>query len=192
MNVYGTVSSAHKSLNCKYWQADRFMCAGHVFVQVCAFVIVCAVYTCMCDLWAPCQAAGTTLSFSLWSRRSLEQRSLILSTGACGLEACCCLFARPPLWSGRPGSMKSSLAQQFKASLKVRASHRARFLYRLSIGESNLSSQRPYSTVTEWDLLGCKTGEDIRNRKLLSFTATILCVHLYHSYCEQTITLALI
>lgn len=163
------------------------MCICHCVC--CLYMHVCLP---ICDLWAPCQAAGTTLSFSLRSRRSLEQRSLILSTGACGLEACCCLFACPPLWSGRPGSMKSSLAQQFKSSLKVRASHRAGFLYRLSIGEYNLSSQRPYSTVTEWHLLGCKTGEDIRNRKLLSFTATILCVHLYHSYCEQTVTIALI
>lgn len=91
----------------------------HVFVQVCTCVVVCA-FPPICDHlfvwvcvrarvhaeWAPCQAAGATFSFSLRSRRSLEQRSLILSAGACGLEACCCLPACPPLCSCRPARIK--------------------------------------------------------------------------------------
>lgn len=127
--VYDMVNSTYKSLIENIGSSSgRLMCVGlHVFVQVCACVVVCPVCTrmcacqsviicvsvCVCGEWAPCQAAGATFSFSLRSRRSFEQRSLILSTGACGLEACCCLLACPPPCSCRQAGIKVLLLSCF-------------------------------------------------------------------------------
>lgn len=123
------VDSAYKSLIENIGRA----CGGLIYVGYSESACVCAgmhmcrcvyppyMHVCLpiCDHlcvfgeWAPCQAAGATFSFSQRSRRSLEQRSLILSTGACGLEACCCLLARPPLCSCRPASIKVLLLSCF-------------------------------------------------------------------------------
>lgn len=118
------------------------------FVQVCTCVVLCTVHTCIhtslsiCDHLSECvcvvrgllvKVAGATFSFTLRSRRSLEQRSLILSAGACGLEACCCLLAYPPLCSCRPRQYKSPLAQLFHSSLRNKSQSQSGVLYRLLI-----------------------------------------------------------
>lgn len=130
--LYGMVNSSYKSLiadiGCR---RSRLIRGRDVYVCpesacVCAVMHMCCVscpymHVCLpiCDhlscvcVWAPCQAAGATFSFSLRSRRSLEQRSLILSSGACGLEACCCLLACLPLCSCRPASIKVLLLSCF-------------------------------------------------------------------------------
>lgn len=109
----------HTGSNLRVCADSASVCAGmHMCRRVCCpYMHVCSPicdHLCVCVGWG--QAAGATFSFSLRSRRSLEQRSLILSTGACGLEACCCLLACPPLCSCRPASIKVLLLSCFSPS----------------------------------------------------------------------------
>lgn len=160
-------------------------------IHMCAYqseiICVCCVL-CVCERereWAPCQAALATFSFSLRSRRSLEQRSLILSTGACGLEACCCLLACPPLCSCRPASMKVLWLSCF-ILLKCKSQSQRKFLYRLLIGVHNCMQvylQQPDLHVTQWVLVfDFLRGTAVcYNKVLISFTENI--IMFFTTYC---------